>query len=145
MKRKGSLFVRMASLILTFVILITLVPSPVEGKSLTNGASIGYSIVGNTSFKTNLYETLQQKAQQDGSVRVIIRLNVPFVPEGELSAPSVQGQRSGIAQVQEAVATSLESFNANVLRQYKYVPLMVVTVDSSGLADLAANPDVIMM
>ncbi|MCK4693836.1 MAG: S8 family serine peptidase, partial [Anaerolineales bacterium] len=93
--------------------------------------------------KADSYQALLPKAQQEGSVRVIVTLNIPFKPEGLLLAPaSVQGQRNGIAKAQEALAKRLESFNSTVIHNFKYVPIIALQVDAAGLSDLNANPQV---
>ena len=83
-------------------------------------------------------------AQQDGSVRVIVELDTAFYPEGEIrSSSAVHSQRYEIGRIQDVVSTRLSSFNASIIRNFKFIPLMTVRVDAAGLEDLAANPFVI--
>jgi subtilisin len=143
MKRGRVYRLRFAIGIMAFAALIGLFHNVAEGNSLSRGdlPALNSSMDLN-SKKSNLDEIIQ-KAQETGSVRVIIHLNVPFKPEGELHVPAaVQGQRNGIARAQEAISKRLDSFNGNVLRRFKYVPVMVLVTDSEGLADLASNPNV---
>jgi subtilase family serine protease len=79
---------------------------------------------------------VSQKAAARGSARVIVRLNVPFVPEGSLpSASHVRGQRQTIASVRSVVAASLRGVGHRVVRQFDELPLLV----------LEASPDALRM
>ncbi len=94
--------------------------------------------------KVEALHRLLPTAQQDGSVRVLVELDTAFNPEGEIrGSTAIQFQRYEIGRAQEAVSKRLESFEASIIRSFKFIPLMTVRVDAAGLEDLAANPLVI--
>ncbi|OGO41486.1 MAG: hypothetical protein A2W36_06810, partial [Chloroflexi bacterium RBG_16_58_14] len=130
-------------LLVSVAVWLSLLPAQAEGRSYPEpGHRQSLSGVPPSS-KSGHYQELAEQAQENGTVRVLVTLNVAFKPEGLLRAPaSIQAQQQGIAQAQEAITRRLESFNANVLKRFKYVPVMVVVVGPDGLADLGANPDV---
>src|SRR3990170_2706343 len=141
--KRLSLRLRSAGLFVAFVIILMLIPDPAEGKPLPPEGLLAFSFSSPVPQRMQAYEEILQKAHENGTVRVIVTLNVPFKPEGLLRAPaSIQAQQHGIAQAQEAITRRLEPFNANVLKRFKYVPVMVVVVGPDGLADLGVNPDV---
>jgi len=141
--KEVPLRLRAAGLVVACFIGLMFLPDPAEGKPLPPKGLLAFSLDNPVPQRMQAYEELLQKAQENGTVRVIVTLNVPFEPEGLLRAPaSIQAQQHGIAQAQEAITRRLEPFNANVLKRFKYVPVMVVVVGPDGLADLGANPDV---
>jgi len=46
---------------------------------------------------------------QDGMARIIVRLDVPFTPEGYLTKAEIDAQRQQIADVQETFETTLKT------------------------------------
>jgi subtilisin family serine protease len=92
--------------------------------------------------KQAVYGQLNSKALQDGSVRVIVTLNIPFQPEGQLTALGRNVQRTAIRRVQNALSARLSASNAQVLKEFSRVPFMVVRVDASDLATLANDASV---
>ncbi len=87
------------------------------------------------------FDSLVEKAQEDGFVRLIIGINVSFKPEGELhSGLRRYVQRFFISRAQNQIATRLRAFRAKVVWDFEFVPYMIVEVDANGLADLASNP-----
>ncbi len=91
--------------------------------------------------KRNVRRLLMPKAQQEGTVRVLVGLNVDFEPEGELRgilAPLVQ--RIRIRRAQDDLAAQLSAGGSHVLRNFRIVPSMVLEVDPAGLDELASNP-----
>lgn len=85
---------------------------------------------------------LQEKAKA-GLVRVLIRLDVPFMPEGQLAdSAAVQAQRQQIAQTgQQLVAAALVG-TATPVATFATIPFVALMVDADGLQALAANPNV---
>jgi subtilisin len=134
-------------LLVALVLIATLLGlgfTAVGGQALWGEAGAGDLSARAAFAKEQTYQSLLPKLQQNGTVRVIVSLNVSFKPEGEVSgALAVQSQRAGIAIAQAAVAKRLEAQNAAVLHKFSTVPLMVVNVDQAGLADLVADPDVL--
>ncbi|MEW6568267.1 MAG: S8 family serine peptidase [Chloroflexota bacterium] len=93
--------------------------------------------------KQAAYRDLLPLTQQNGSVRVLVRLNVPFQAEEHLpSRIAVLAQQRGIAQAQDALLRRLATFSTRLARRYAHVPFLAVEVDAQALSDLAANPAV---
>ena len=89
---------------------------------------------------------LAERVREVGAVRVMVTLNVPFVPEGELkSAWQVFRQRERIAQAQERVEGRMRALGCapvGPVRRFETVPQMALRVDGSGLEALWEDPDV---
>jgi len=85
-------------------------------------------------------DALTAKAQANGQVPVILRLNMNFKAEGNLSTPGVIAQRNAIADAQTAVIRPLMGMNATNVKKYRYVPYMAMTVNATALQALAKNP-----
>jgi subtilisin family serine protease len=84
---------------------------------------------------------LLQKAQREGSLRVLVELDVSFLPEGNLiSQMAVQQQRLKIQQTQQTLIQGLGLKSDRLVRRFKYVPQMVLEVESSQLLALMSNP-----
>jgi subtilisin family serine protease len=80
---------------------------------------------------------LSQKAQAEGTVRVIVHLAAPMTPEGKLTdGAAVHAQRQGIANAQNAVLAALAGSNHRVLHRYATLPYLVLEVDPPALAIL---------
>ncbi len=93
---------------------------------------------------TPTLQTLAEKANDMGAVRVIIGLDVAFSPEGELSgAQAVIDQQQAISAAQTQVWQQLVVTNAELNVSFKYIPYMAVTVDAAALEKLASLPQVI--
>ena len=60
---------------------------------------------------------LLQKAEREGSVRVIVRLSTDFVPEGRLDRTEVVDQRDGIESAQAALQENLQGTAYQTLRE----------------------------
>ena len=80
-------------------------------------------------------------AEERGQLRIIVQLNVPFNPAGAL-AGAFQGpsQRAGIAAAQRKLGGELVSPESAVLRNFRNLPLSVLSVSPSDLEALASNP-----
>ena len=85
-------------------------------------------------------DSLVVKARAKGQVPVILRLNMNFKAEGNLSAPGIFAQRNAIADAEDAVIQSLAGMNATNVKKYQYVPYLAVTVNAAALQALARNP-----
>ena len=75
-------------------------------------------------------------------VRVIVRLNTSYIPEGLLKAEEeALAQRQRIQTIQEKLLGRLASANYRGLKRYRYTPLLALTVNERGLAGLMAAPE----
>lgn len=94
---------------------------------------------GSQAFGDLLY-----KAHTGGSVRIIVRLNMPFVPEGLLSTPQAAvDQQARISAMHDRLLEALSDYNAKDIRRYKHAPYTAMEVDSTVLWALSSNPLVI--
>jgi subtilisin len=104
----------------------------------------GASQVGAESLKAVVGQALLREAQSAGSLRVIVKLDVNFTPEGRMIGPfAATSQRSRIAQAQDQVLKRLEAFQSRPARRFKHIPYLAMQVDADALADLLANPQVL--
>ncbi|MFQ5578265.1 MAG: S8 family serine peptidase, partial [Anaerolineae bacterium] len=88
------------------------------------------------------FEALRAKAEANGTVRVIVGLNVAAQPEGKLAgAGAVQAQRQAIAAAQQSVLRQMAGTNTAPVVNFKYIPFMTLTVDAAALAKLNALPE----
>jgi uncharacterized repeat protein (TIGR01451 family) len=89
------------------------------------------------------FRRLIEKAELGGAVRVIVGLNAPFVPEGDLrDARRVLGQREGISRAQYRVLGELSSSRVASVKKFPYIPYMALVVDAQGLRLLQSSPAV---
>jgi predicted acylesterase/phospholipase RssA len=95
--------------------------------------------VPTTAKQTSLLETVREQ----GSVRVIVGLDVSFQPEGNLpNEQAVQAQRQAIAAAQDRLLQRMAPFAISNVSRYEFIPFVAMTVDEPALRDLIANPEV---
>jgi subtilisin len=127
------------ALLLAFALVIPF--GPPVGSSQRVGAP---AQTADMSSKAVTGPALLQKAQSTGSLRVIVKLDVNFTPEGHFISPySAISQRSRIAQAQDRVLQRLNAFQSRPARRFKHIPYFAVQVNADALADLLANPQVL--
>ena len=86
---------------------------------------------------------LLAKAAQEGSVRVLVGVTTPFVPEGHLGASQALLQRGGIATAQERVLSRLEIFQEGPsVTRFQTIPYFAVRVGRKALEQLMKDPEV---
>ncbi len=93
-------------------------------------------------LKQNLSE-LAVKARRSGPQRVIVGLDSGFVPEGRLSSPAVNSQRSGFARRQTDLLSALSDVQAAEIRRFKHIPFLVLELGEDAIERLAALPIVV--
>ncbi|MEM7802268.1 MAG: S8 family serine peptidase, partial [Chloroflexota bacterium] len=77
---------------------------------------------------------LSDKAAESGTVRVIVRLNIPFEPVGDLDSPqAVNDQLFQIDRVQDALVESISAEGVKVTADFKTIPFIGLEVDTNGL------------
>src|SRR3990172_8356732 len=74
--KRLSLRLRAAGLFVAFVIILMLIPDPAEGKPLPPEGLLAFSFSSPVPQRMQAYEELLQKAHENGTVRVIVTLNV---------------------------------------------------------------------
>ncbi len=101
-------------------------------------------------------EQLRTRVRETGTLRVIVQLKTPFVPEGELSkrdgqdprdrkvmSKGVQGQRKQIEKAAERLLDRMPQHRTRPLtKRYKTVPLVALSVSESELDALFSDPDI---
>lgn len=84
--------------------------------------------------------TLLEKVERRGSLAVIVRLAVPFRPEGTLGEAEARRQRAAIRDAQHELVTALDRFDARVATRFATVPLLALVVDEAALRFLLRSP-----
>ncbi len=138
-KRAGTV---VFALILAFVLLLIVAPVS-QGQS--SGSSAAQTPPDDQSASNDQVETpdgsqLLEKAQQEGSVRVIARLRSDFVPEGRLGRPEVTDQRSRIESGQAALQTDLQGTGYRTLREFRTIPYIALELPPQALQALQRSP-----
>ena len=95
---------------------------------------------GGTTEPSPVPAALYARAAAHGAVRVIVRLNAPFVPEGQLASTAhVMGQRQMLAGVQSTVRGHLRGVGHRVVREFNgNLPLMAIEASPDALRMLAS-------
>lgn len=84
---------------------------------------------------------LWEEVREEGTVMVIVTLNIPYQPEAQLgSQREIDAQRSAIADAQGELITSLTAGHVEVNTRMTLFPQIVLTVDEPALLQLAASP-----
>src|SRR5262245_2959866 len=83
---------------------------------------------------------LADRAAANGRVRVLVQVNVPFAPEGRLSAPARADQRAAIARAQDIVSATLDGAD---VRTFAAIPWLGAEVSAAQLQALRNNPNVL--
>lgn len=118
-RRAGTVLV---TLILASLLLLALA-SVSQGQTSEDSAA---QTPDNRSASSEQSETsdlsqLLRKAEQEGSVRVIVRLRTDFVPEGRLDRPEVADQRAGIQSARAGLQEDLRGTNYQTVREFETV------------------------
>ncbi|HVO91344.1 MAG TPA: hypothetical protein VMT22_00800 [Terriglobales bacterium] len=82
------------------------------------------------------------QAATNGSVLVLVGLNVPWQMEANLTEDEVQTQRETIASIQRDLLTDLEGRSYRIIRRYNQIPGLALEVGPDALAELARSPSV---
>jgi len=89
----------------------------------------------------NDFHELLRKAQDFGKVRVVVRLNATFTPEGKhVHSAELYEQRANISNLQETLLESLSISDETHIRKFKYIPFIAMEADEAMLTSLAVNP-----
>lgn len=88
------------------------------------------------------FEALLVRTKETGTVQVIVRLCVPFRPEGELSAAAARRQRADIARSQDALLRELRGARASNVKRYESTPFIALAVDAESLRRLRSSRSV---
>lgn len=79
-------------------------------------------------------EELIVKAKDEGMVRIIIRLNMEFKPEGKLGNPeSILTQRRKISELQLELINILEPYKISRVKRSRYAPSLAMAVNEQAM------------
>ena len=81
-------------------------------------------------------------ASNQGTVLVLVGLDVPWQMETRLNQHEILSQRDAIASIQKDLLAELEGRNYKVIRRYDQIPGLALEVGPDALAELARSPSV---
>lgn len=85
------------------------------------------------------YSLLLAVAQAKGSVRVLVKLNMPFVPDGQLSPKQSKEQQMRISEMQDRLFTVLVQDDVQGIKRFTYAPYMAMKVNAKALRVLISS------
>jgi len=89
------------------------------------------------------YQPLLSKVRERGDLLVIVTLNLPWQPEGELpNEEAREKQRAAVVQAQDDLLSKLSSFKVSTYARWESIPSMAVVVDEEALRYLIFSPKV---
>jgi subtilisin len=80
---------------------------------------------------------LLARAERTGKIRVLVRLDIPFVPEGRLDVGGAERQRSAMATRADEVLQTL-GLPAERMTRFETIPFVAMEVSAAELARLAS-------
>jgi subtilisin len=87
---------------------------------------------------------IAQKVQAEGTVRVIVRLDVQISPEGRLDTlQAVEIQRAAISFAQSFLLAELAGTRHRVIRRFRTIPFLAMEIERDALAVLETSPFVL--
>jgi predicted small lipoprotein YifL len=96
---------------------------------------------GQASGNKPTFASLAERAAREGTVRVIVGLEMDSQPEARLSATAITSQRSLIAQSQAALLSRLPPQSLKGVKEYSFIPYIALEVDANGLEQLRTAPE----
>jgi len=96
-----------------------------------------YPVQSRGTEETKLTAEVRQQAAEEGSVRALVKLDLPLQPESRLSVQQRNSQRRGIQRAQEKVAAKVDENGGRVKQRLQSSSLMAVEVDEAGLEKLS--------
>ena len=85
------------------------------------------------------YSRLLTVAETAGSVRILVKLNMPFVPDGQLSPKQSEEQQRYISKMQDQLCTVLVQHDVQGIKRFKYTPYMAMRVNAAALKVLISS------
>lgn len=102
----------------------------------TDSGTVPESPPSKRRFEPDELDQLRARAEQQGTVRVIVRLDVQHTPEGELSEDEVTRQRRSIRSAQKQLLRALESTDFQVNHRYTISPLIALSLSPGAVKAL---------
>ncbi len=98
---------------------------------------LSLSLAARSVYAQLIPQTLMQKAQSEGEVRVIVRLAVSDTPGTWVNSDILQSlRRADIARAQNSVRAGLLNVRHQVRRQFEDFPFIALQVGADGLRTL---------
>ncbi len=108
----------------------------------------------NASDKRSLYvqsqqarqvqaQSIAQKAEQGGPVRIIVGVDTPFRLIGALSDSAAAQQTRDIDLAQRSVIQLMQGPGSREIRRFRHIPFMVLEVDAAAVRKLVLLPEVL--
>ncbi len=94
-----------------------------------------------TPQQTVTINQLATKANQNGSVRIIVQLDTNLQSNQE--SPTSQAQASALTFAQQSVLSQISQTNTQVTTLFEYIPYMALEVDAEALSQLAEMPQIL--
>lgn len=124
---------------LTFLIFIIFFLGCASSESVLNAEGKPAAVKKGRSSSSEEYNKLLAKTQKAGSIRIIARLNIPFVPDGQLSAQEATDQQARISEMQAQLCEALSGYHIKGIKRFKHSPYIAMKVDSKALRALIDN------
>ncbi|MGM0381003.1 MAG: S8 family serine peptidase [bacterium] len=107
-------------------------------------ASFSTEFMANNNSDANIESTdiqaLKTKAQAEGSLRIIVHLEVAHRPTGTLSTAGKQQQAAAIRSARSRLVKSLAKNNFQLTAKYKTVPALALEANGQAIEKLSAHP-----
>lgn len=88
-------------------------------------------------------DALTARAQQTGTMRLIVGLNIPDAPQGEFNTPAADAvQRQRVAQAQQGLLQRLSGRGVRATAQFQYIPFVGLEANAAAIQALSADPGV---
>ncbi len=87
-------------------------------------------------------QELVDKAYEKGSIEILVVLDVPFTPEGELNKEQIKEQRTNISNKKSELRNTISSLtgNAEILKEFKdIIPVVLIKADPVAISELCTN------
>jgi hypothetical protein len=79
------------------------------------------------------FQKVIAQAQTNGSIRVIVGLNMSFIPEGNLTPEQRAAQRAAISLAQDELLQQLIPYQASLVTRFDIVPYLTLDADATAL------------
>jgi subtilisin family serine protease len=90
------------------------------------------------------YQELVEKVAVSSTLRVIVRLRIAYSPVDEVRGTfEAQAQRAEVARLRTELLNNLIGYDPASARSFDHLPLVALTINSTGLAALQAQPFVL--
>lgn len=104
---------------------------------------LALAVFSASAYSTTPVTALMDKANTMGSVRIIVRMNIDYQTEGELSSTqAIQAQHAQISHAQGNILDRLASYKLSAVKRFATIPYMAMEVDPAALDALSKDPDI---